>query len=525
MAGDRLLQSGALVGHEVAGRFKVTRLLGEGAMGEVYVAEHTVLQQLFALKVLKAHIAQDKNLSARFRREAQIASRLEHPNIVFISDFGSMPNGMLYLVMEYIEGLSLRAAMDEAQDRRMPQVRALKILKQLAGAMAHAHQCDVVHRDIKPDNVLLGRRADGGDLVKILDFGLAKMVGSTDNLTRRGDLFGSPLYMSPEQCRGEPADHRADIYALGIVAYELFTGQTPFNFKSIPRMIMAHLGDPVPPPTSILPDGADGLAPELEQLILRCLEKDRDARPSSALDLVQVVDEFLSRHQETIDAAATRRAPPPPPARGGVRAPRPSEELPPAPSMLLVGADAAALQQWYWNQACKAARELADWLVKRGKASNELAAAIDDLERLAESELLLQTDVALTVSQIDEVEVELREPIAQLRHAVVDLRVERDTLMDQSGVNPQQVQDLDFQVQALERRLAEVYAGRERRTAAIKGELAVLEQRLTSVQQDLTDYERRLIGLVRWEKPQPCPPATARKYVALEAMVEHLFGA
>lgn len=493
-------------------------------MGEVYVAEHTVLQQLFALKVLKAHIAQDKNLSARFRREAQIASRLEHPNIVFISDFGAMPNGMLYLVMEYIDGPSLRAAMDEAPDRRMPQVRALKILKQLGVAIAHAHQSEVVHRDIKPDNILLGRRADGGDLVKILDFGLAKMVGSNDNLTRRGDLFGSPMYMSPEQCRGEPADHRADLYGLGIVAYELFTGQVPFNFKSIPRMIMAHLGDPVPPPTTLLPDGADGLAPELEQLILRCLEKDREARPASALELVKVIDDFLARHQETLDAASSRRAPPQPPTRGG-RAPRPSEELPPAPSVLVAGADADAVQQWYWNQACKAAQELADWLVKRGKASPELQAAMADLERFAEGELLLQTDVALALSQIDEVEAELREPIAQLRHAVVDLRVERDNLLDQSGVNPQLAQDLDFQVQALERRLAEVYAERERRTAALKGELAVLEQRLGAERQDLTDYERRLIGLVRWEKPQPCPPATARKYQALEAMVEHLFGA
>lgn len=491
-------------------------------MGEVYVAEHKVLRQSFALKVLKAHIARDKNLAARFRREAQLASRLEHPNIVFISDFGAMENGMLYLVMEFIQGDSLREAMDSAPLRRMPQGRALKILKQLAEAVSHAHQSNIVHRDIKPDNVLLGRRPDGGDLVKILDFGLAKMLGSTDNLTRRGDLFGSPQYMSPEQCRGEPVDPRADIYSLGVVAYELFTGKAPFDFKSIPRLIMAHIGDPVPPPSSLLAEGAEGLSTELEELILRCLEKDREARPAAAAELAQIFEGLLALSDQTAEEKV-HRAPPPPPTRGpGVA--RASQDLPLAPAMLLAGGDPASLQEWYWNLACKSARELADWLVKRQKASSELSSAMDALDRLAEEELLIQTDVALAASQVEELEAEHREPIAQLRHAVVDLRVERDNLVDQTGADPAAIQDMDYQLGALEGRLAQVYSARDQSTAAPRASLSTLQERLASSRVDLTDHERRLIGLVRWEKPQPCPPGTSRKYASLDAMVEHLFG-
>jgi serine/threonine protein kinase len=491
----------------------------------VYVAEHTVLNQPFALKVLKAHIARDKNLSARFRREAQVASRLEHPNIVFISDFGTMQNGMMYLVMEYIDGVSLKQAMDESLQRRMPVVRALRILRQLAAALHHAHQADIVHRDIKPDNLLLGRKPDGGDQVKVLDFGLAKMLQSKEALTKAGDLFGSPMYMSPEQCRGEPVDFGADIYSLGVVAYELMAGRPPFVYNSVPQMIMAHLQEPVPELYTLVPEGKDRVPAEIEQFVLRCLEKDRAGRPSSAQELVDKVDAFLAAHQETIDAAAVRHAPPPAPPPSSDNMARISQELPPAPSMLISGADRHVLHQWYWNQAYKTAQELAGWLVKRKKASPELTAALEDLREREDAEVLAQTDIALLVSQLEELEQETREPIAQLRHAVVDLRVERDNLADQSGVGGDQLQDLDYQIQALEQRLADVYADRARREAALRQELEGLRADLTEKQRDLNDHERRLIGLVRWEKPQPCPPATNRKYQSLEAMVTHLFGA
>lgn len=518
------MKPGGLVGYVIADRFRVTRLLGEGAMGEVYVAEHVVLRQPFALKVLKAHIARDPSLAARFRQEAQVASRLEHPNIVFISDFGKMPNGLMYLVMEYIEGPSLKDALDAAPGRRLPLVRSLRILRQLGLALEHAHQADVVHRDVKPDNLLLAKRADGDDLVKVLDFGLAKMLHGGEVLTKAGELFGSPMYMSPEQCRGDPVDPGADIYSMGIIAYELLTGRPPFDYKSIPQMLMAHLQDPVPAMASVVSSGEEPLPAELEALVMRCLAKERADRPASAAEVVEAVDAYLAANQEAIDEVARISAPPAAPTAAAAGAPRVSQSLPPPPAMLAVGADQMALRQWYWNQACKTAEELARWLGKRHKASPELIQASQDLAQAQETGLMLQTDLALAVSGLEESEERYREPIAQIRHAVVDLRVGRETLAEQEGPDSERLRDMDYQVQTLESRLAQVYGDWTREAETFRDQVSALRGQIGHHQQEQTDYERRLIGLVRWEKPQPCPPGTARKYTELEAIVAHLFG-
>lgn len=519
------MKPGGLVGYVVADRFRVLRLLGEGAMGEVYVAEHVVLRQPFALKVLKAHIARDPTLAARFRQEAQVASRLEHPNIVFISDFGKMPNGMMYLVMEYIEGASLREAIDTAPGKRLSLVRSLRILRQLGLALDCAHQADVVHRDVKPDNVLLAKRADGEDLVKVLDFGLAKMLHGGEVLTKAGELFGSPMYMSPEQCRGDLVDPGADLYSMGIIAYELLTGRPPFDFKTIPQMLMAHLQDPVPAMASILPSGEEPLPAQLEELVMRCLAKERADRPASAAEVVAAIDAYLEANRDAIDELANLRAPPSAPvATVAAQAPRVSQSLPPPPAMLVAGADQAALRQWYWNQACKLAEYLARWLEKRHKASPELRQAMQDLTRSQEAGLMLQTDLALAVSGLEDLEERYREPIAQIRHAVVDLRVERETAAEQEGAGSERLRDVDYQVQTLESRLAEVYGDWTREAETFRGQVSPLRADVDHQQQEQTDYERRLIGLVRWEKPQPCPPGTARKYTELEAIVAHLFG-
>jgi serine/threonine-protein kinase len=224
---DATLPSDSMLQHVVAGRFRIIEQLGEGTVGDIYLAEHRVLGRKYALKVLKRRFLSNHTVAERFRREALVASRLEHPNIVEISDFGRAENGRLFLAMEYIRGESLGAAIAEHLPGVMPLRRGLKILAQVASAVAAAHDAGVLHRDLKPDNIML-TLVRNAELVKILDFGLAKVMVDAESLvlTKRGEMFGTPMYMSPEQARGEEVDSRTDIYAFGAVAYEPRTGRS-----------------------------------------------------------------------------------------------------------------------------------------------------------------------------------------------------------------------------------------------------------------------------------------------------------
>ncbi|MFH2008902.1 MAG: protein kinase [bacterium] len=541
----------SLIGTTLEGRFQITALLGEGAMGKVYLAEHPVLGRQYAVKVLKESAAQNKNLAERFRREAKIASRLDHQNIVVITDFGTMENGQLYLIMEYIAGESLRAVLD-AQPGRLPLMRALELLRQLCDAVGAAHQKNIIHRDIKPDNILLGKNRTGGDLVKILDFGLAKIVEGTDmpKLTQQGDIFGSPYYMSPEQCIGEPSDHRADIYALGIVGFELLTGNVPFSGKTVVMLIKAHTTDPPPRPSSMLAPGDDPLPAAIEEHILCCLEKNKDKRPQTALELKVLIEEYQAKHREMSEAAGGLRppenitavvhdaqpaffggaapqparptrapaqqpgqvpgAPPPPPS------PMSAPASPDAPSLLGGEADAETRKRWYWNRVCKIAMDLAQRLKRHRFSTAELLKVFDKASSLEEKELLLQTDIALLTSEIQDLDEEMRGPIMRLRHAIVDLRVERDSLHEATEPNFLGMADLEFQIHKLELRLAETYSETEGKQKSFAATLEGMRNNLAALQNELTDLERRLISHLQAAKPMNPPPGIAAKYSELE---------
>ncbi|MFC1464356.1 MAG: protein kinase [Candidatus Brachytrichaceae bacterium NZ_4S206] len=265
-----------LVGSLLDGRYVIERQLGEGGMGLVYAARHHVLGRRFAIKVLRPEVSRDAGVITRFRREAQAASAIGSPHICDVSDFGVLPDGSTYFVMEYLDGPSLTEVM-EAGPIELP--RLLGIGMQLCDALGAAHARGIVHRDLKPDNVHLVRRGEHTDFVKVLDFGIAKVMGGSDKrLTQAGQVFGTPYYMSPEQCIGSDVDHRTDLYALGVILYEMASGQVPFEAESLVGVLTKQLHEAPPALRDVSPVP---VSPVLEAVILKCLAKSPDERYAS----------------------------------------------------------------------------------------------------------------------------------------------------------------------------------------------------------------------------------------------------
>lgn len=285
-----------LIGRTVNERFKITALIAKGGMGKVYRAEQAPLGRICALKVLNPNYAGDSDpeFHKRFFLEASIASKLTHPNTVTIFDYGR-DEEVYYIAMEYLEGRTLhRAIRDESP---LEEERAAHIARQICRALREAHSLGVIHRDLKPANIYLVDHADESDFVKVLDFGLVKNVeGNTEELTQAGLFMGSPKYMSPEQIRGDRVDARTDIYALGIVLYEMVTGKVPFDRANSVNTLMAHVNEPPPPLQQINP--ACSISHVLEEIIFRCIAKNPADRFSS-------MDEVLASLKKSGSGALT----------------------------------------------------------------------------------------------------------------------------------------------------------------------------------------------------------------------------
>lgn len=263
-------------------RYVVEAKLGEGGMGVVYRGRHRVIDKRVAIKVLRRSLSTNSEMSERFLNEARAASRVGSPHIVDISDFGRLPDGGAYFVMEYLDGASLSEVLRAG---RMPAARIVHIGKQLARGLAAAHATGIVHRDLKPDNVMLVTRGADRDVVKILDFGIAKVGGDSQRLTRAGSVFGTPHYMSPEQAAGVSVDKLSDVYALGVIFYEMTSGSVPFDADSFMAILTQHMYKaPIAfrelalPPPDILPG--------FEELVLKCLAKKPEDRYASMDELL-----------------------------------------------------------------------------------------------------------------------------------------------------------------------------------------------------------------------------------------------
>jgi serine/threonine-protein kinase len=278
------------LGTVVADRYRINRKLGEGGMGVVYSAHHVVLEKPVAIKILADDLARRSDLVQRFLHEAKAASRIHQENIVDITDFGQTQSGTVFFVMELLEGRDL-ATLIRREVGPLPWPRAKPILVQICRALAAAHQKGIIHRDMKPENVFLVERGSHADFAKVLDFGIAKMTGMEEGagsrLTRTGMIFGTPEYMSPEQAQGTHPDHRVDIYAVGVIMFEMLTGQVPFRSDTFMGVLTKHMFEAPVAPSERRPDL--GITPDLDAIVLRALEKDRDRRFPSMVELGQAI--------------------------------------------------------------------------------------------------------------------------------------------------------------------------------------------------------------------------------------------
>ncbi len=261
-----------LIGQTVGGRFLVLKKIGSGGMGSVYRARQEGMDRDVAIKVLLGDLTQNETVLRRFTLEALAVSRLRHPNTIQIFDYGQTPDGNPYIAMEFLEGQTLHDLM--RKERGLPVRRALRIMAQVAESLAEAHNKEIVHRDLKPENIFLVTVGDNPDFVKVLDFGVAKLRDHNSNqgtLTQAGSIFGTPRYMSPEQCSAQAVDARSDLYSLGIILYEMIAGKAPFDGDQALSLLLAHVNDPPPP----LAGACEGqvVPAEVEELVQTLLEK------------------------------------------------------------------------------------------------------------------------------------------------------------------------------------------------------------------------------------------------------------
>ncbi len=384
----------AYLGRTVAGRYRLEARLGEGGMGVVYRARHVLIERVVALKLIRPDLRGETHLRAWMLREARAANRVDHAHIVEIHDVGETEEGELYLVMEYLVGTSLSSEISKGP---MPVPRAVDILEQMCAALSRAHDLGVVHRDLKSDNIMLTVRGGRQDFVKILDFGLAHLARDP-RLAPRGAVFGTPEYMSPEQARGDDATASSDLYALGILFFEMTTGQLPFRSNDRETLLEMQRTAPAPRPRSLRPDIPEPAA----AMISKLLEKDPRKRFRDGhhlKDELKALQRALPSVPWDVERADAPAAPPPPP---------------PAPSPGVVE----------WSRRASNFLRLVARAYPNGKSPPDIQQAADHMWELAARASRLEGELASHSRKLEAIERRGRALRAEIGRKVEELAQE-----------------------------------------------------------------------------------------------------
>jgi serine/threonine-protein kinase len=412
-----------MIGKVVAGRYRLEARLGEGGMGVVYRARHVLIDRVVALKLIRPDLRGETHLRAWMLREARAANRVDHAHIIDIHDIGETEEGELYLVMEYLVGTALSAELARGP---LPIARGVDILEQMCAALARAHDLGVVHRDLKSDNILLTARGGRKDFVKILDFGLAA-IARDPRLAPKGAVFGTPEYMSPEQARGEEATPQADLYALGVLFFEMLTGQLPFRSNDRETLLEMQRSQPPPRPRSIRPDAH----PQGESIALRLLEKDVRKRYRDAHHLqeeLKALQRSLPTQAWDVDGG------------GGDAAPAPPPPPPPQSAGVIEWASRAALFSRMVSRAYPS-----------GNAPADVMSALSGMWDLAARANRLEGEVASHTRKLEALERRGRALRAEIGRKVEELAHEESRVMREASADGEDVEKVRVELSAAEK--------------------------------------------------------------------------